>query len=206
VEGTVVSVGDTTTLVRVLHDVGRRYTVVGGVIVHAASLRLDGADATSCDTTVRNPDSPITEKGFYDRRRALVNKARLKVWYSHRQSAHIPTCHVTQVGNLVLCRIDGVWTERKITMVEFARAEVVASYRVPSKLVVHKRSVFLGQRAVRAARQHGRWWGAGMAAPAIAVKQERHLIPPGTAEHLQDWIFRFDFVEVLKMTGRNIEG
>ena len=100
----------------------------------------------------------------------------------------------------------GTWTSVKITKVDPTRCTLAAEYQLPTELVVHKRSVHLGVRAITAARKHARLWGAGMAAPTIPTKQERYLISPGSAEHLQGWIFCHNFLEVLKMTGRNIEG
>ena len=93
-----------------------------------------------------------------------------------------------------------------VLKVDPARAVVDRLYRLDPALVVHKRSVYIGLRGIAAARRHAEVWGAGMAAPPVPLKQERHFIAPGTAEHLLEWVFRFDFLEVLKMTGRNIEG
>ena len=65
---------------RVCHDVGPQYTVEGGVVLNAATLRLDAADVTCCARWARNPSkNPATEKGYYDWRRASVNKMHIKV-------------------------------------------------------------------------------------------------------------------------------
>ena len=106
----------------------------------------------------------------------------------------------------MLQRVGEDWVQAIVAKVEPACADVVKSYRVENRLVIHKRSVHIGARAVAAAINHSRIWGAGMAAPTVPAKEERFLIPPATAEHFQRWVFRFDFIEVLKMTSRNIEG
>jgi hypothetical protein len=77
--GEAVTVGDSHTVIRVKHNVGSRYTVKGGEVLTAATLRLDQADVINCAVFPRAPANPFVEKRYYDKRRTTVSNQRLKV-------------------------------------------------------------------------------------------------------------------------------
>ena len=103
-------------------------------------------------------------------------------------------------GDTVL-RLNGRrWVKAVIVSVDPRHASVPGNFVFPIRRIIHQRSVHLSRRAATAARQHRRVWGAGMAAPAHTQKVERCVIGPHTADHLMDWIFNHDRIEVCTPT------
>jgi hypothetical protein len=175
----------------VAHDVGRGYQVEGGDLpLTAVDLRLNNADVQEVEEQAefRDHEDPSSEANWYRNRRVSFWKAKLSA------------------GDTVLrARVAGEWHESKIEKVVPVHVPLVVTYTLPVAQVVCKDSTFLNKRAITRARQHARLWGAGMSAPPKPEKVERHVIRPRTATHLLAWVFRTEFVEVLKMTGHNID-
>ena len=196
-------------------DVGRGYVVNGGggAPLTCVDLRLDGDDVEEVQQSdlrePREPNNPFFERCWY------VNPSP----YNHPPYNPPPYNPIRyrarrvlfwraklQVGDKVLRQgAGGDWVEAKIEKVVATHVPVRAMYSLPTAQVVCKDTTYLNKRAITRARQHARLWGAGMSAPPQPGVVERHVIFPATATHLMGWVFRTEFVEVLKMTAHNIE-
>ena len=91
------------------------------------------------------------------------------------------------------------WVKAKVLRVVRNSNIRSRSITVPINRCIHQHSVRCTERMLRNTRKNMKLWGAGLNQPAATLK-ERHIVTPATFEHLRDFIFNTDFLELLKAT------
>ena len=128
----------------------------------------------------------------WNRKKLHKLKAGSTIEYRPKSPCYCPPTGAAPVAK----KHPDVWVKTKVLRVVRVGNVRPFDYTVPAKRCLHQDSVRCTARMVRRARRNNKLWGEDLLPPATL--KERHIVTPKTFDHLRDFIFSTDFVELLK--------
>ena len=196
VNGTVGIIGTESIEVTVRENWGLRVVVRG---TDGKEHILWGKDLLRCSRNPHSRTDPYDARAHnkWNRNKLRGVKRGTNVQYTVATPVPPPVGCVSSQDNV------GVYVRCKVLRVIRSGCYQNVIYSVNPDRCIHSSSVKVTKRMLSRARRDNRLWGSGMRPPVVMT--EKHVISPATYNHLRDWIFNTDFLELLKATEQSTQ-
>lgn len=191
VNATAVVVGATSTEISVRERWGPRFVIRGD---DGKEHIVWGKDIFRCRENPHSLKDPYDAKEYHKWNRRKLRKIHSGSLIKCRvRLSSVPPagCAATNVPK-------EEWKPAKVLRVIRSGCFQHVDYTVASSRCINDLSVKLSKRMLTRARRDNKLWGSGHRPPATLT--ERHVVTAATYNHLRDWIFDTDFLEILKAT------